>query len=134
VQRRICGIQVFDCLHGAWPQLLGSYETLVIAEAIQRSPDRGVLLDHEIYEIAHKEQNSEALVTSESRKLNGPTDVEEFPLTSRKVLASPYLEELSYLEIGRLTNLPPGKIISLARRRKRWTVALTNHKYVEVLS
>jgi len=58
--------------------------------------------------------------------------LEDLPLEFREVLVLRELEEMSYKEIARLTDLPLGTVISrLARGRKRLLLALTNHMHAE---
>jgi RNA polymerase sigma factor (sigma-70 family) len=61
--------------------------------------------------------------------------LEELPAEFREVLVLREFEELSYKEITQITQVPIGTVMScLARGRKRLPLALSNHKYAEVLS
>jgi RNA polymerase sigma-70 factor (ECF subfamily) len=100
-----------------------------------RSPNLTVPLDDEIYEIESNQLNPEALLlqSSDSKMLRHA--LEELPIEFREVLVLREIEEFSYKEIAHITALPIGTVMSrLARGRKRLQQALTNQKYMEVLS
>lgn len=100
-----------------------------------RSPDRTVPLDDEIYEIESNELNPEALLLQSSDTQMVREALEELPVEFREVLVLREFEELSYKEIASITKLPLGTVMSrLARGRKRLQFVLTNHRYAEVLS
>lgn len=100
-----------------------------------RSPNLTVPLDDEIYEIESNQLNPEALLlqSSDSKMLRHA--LEELPIEFREVLVLREIEDFSYKEIANITALPIGTVMSrLARGRKRLQQALTNQKYMEVLS
>lgn len=98
-----------------------------------RSPNRSVPLDDEVYEIQSQDLNPEALLLQSSDSQVVRRALEELPVEFREVMVLRELEELSYKEIASITDLPLGTVMSrLARGRKRLQLALTNHRYSEV--
>lgn len=100
-----------------------------------RSPDRSVPLDEEIYEIESRDVDPEALLLQSSDDKMVRQALEDLRVEFREVLVLREIEELPCREIARVTDLPMGTVMSRpARGRKRLQLALTNHKYAEVLS
>lgn len=77
----------------------------------------------------------EALLLRSSDSQNDRTRAERIAGRVSQSPGASCVEELPYKQIAQITDLPMGTVMSrLARERKWLQLALTNNKYMEVLS